>query len=336
MKALALDFEAHTLGWREVEPPEFFASTEVRYRVHEVGVCGTDRALAAFHLGAPPKGESYLVLGHEALGQVTETGPGVTTLNRGDWVAPTVRRACHPPCDSCARGRRDLCLTGKYSERGIFRRHGFFTRHAVDVEEDLVRVPLKLVEFGVLVEPLSIAEKAIARALAVHEGEPRTALVLGLGPIGMLTAMAMKARGYAVRVHSAEPVDHPRAAIMKLMDIPYESGIEGSADLVFEATGSVEAALHALAQMPPLGVMIVLGAKDGEGPVPFLRMIVNNQTVIGCVNASPEAFRAAVEDLARFDRRAMPALITRARFADLPRSLTGPLLAAPKVVHVLD
>ncbi|HVO97301.1 MAG TPA: alcohol dehydrogenase catalytic domain-containing protein [Bryobacteraceae bacterium] len=335
MKALALDFEAHTLGWWEVEPPEFFASREVRYRVHEVGVCGTDRALAAFHLGEPPEGESHLVLGHEALGQVTDTGSGVTTLNRGDWVVPTVRRACHPPCDSCARGRRDLCLTGKYAERGIFRLHGFFTEHAVDLEEDLVRVPLKLVGFGVLVEPLSVVEKAIARALAVHEGEPRTALVLGLGPIGMLTAMALKARGYAVCVNSAEPADHPRAAILKLMDIPYQHGMEGSADMVFEATGSVEVALYALAQMPPLAVMTVLGAKDGAGPVPFLRMIVNNQTVVGCVNASPEAFRAAVDDLARFDSRAMAALITRARFADLPRSLTGPPLTAPKVVHVL-
>lgn len=335
MKALALDFEARSLGWRDAGPPEFFSSREVRYRVHEVGVCGTDRALAGFHLGQPPAGESHLILGHEALGQVTDAGSGVTTLNRGDWVVPTVRRSCNPACESCARGRRDLCLTGNYTERGIFRQHGYFTEQAVDLEEDLVRVPLKLVDLGILVEPLSVAEKAIARALAVHEGEPRSALVLGLGPIGMLTAMALKARGYAVRVYSAEPADHPRAAILGLMDIPYDTKSIGQADLVFEATGSAELALQALAGMPPLGVMVVLGAKEGSGAVPFLRMIVNNQTVVASVNASPEAFRMAVEDLARFDRRAVASLITRARFADLPRSLTEPPLAAPKVVHVV-
>jgi len=334
MKALALDFEARTLGWSELDPPAFFANKDVLYRVHEVGVCGTDRALASFQLGKPPEGETRLVLGHEALGQVLDTGNGVRSLNRGDWVVPMVRRACKPLCSSCARGRRDLCISGKYTERGIVGLHGYFTERAVDAEEDLIRVPLKLVDFAVLIEPLSVAEKAVGRALAVHEGEPRTALVLGLGPIGMLAAMALKARGYAVRVQSLEPVDHPRAAILRLQDIAYEQGLKGSADIVIEATGSSEAALSALERLPPLGVMVVLGAMNGAGPVPFLRMIVNNQTVVGSVNADSEAFRAAVEDLARFDRRALAALISRARFSDLPRSLEGPL-AAPKVVHVL-
>jgi glucose 1-dehydrogenase len=335
MKALALNFEARALEWIEPEPPEFYANRDVLYRVHEVGVCGTDRALASFQLGAPPKDETRLILGHEALGQVMDTGSGVRSLNRGDWVVPTVRRACKPPCSSCARGRRDLCITGKYTERGIFRLHGYFTPLAVDTEEDLVRVPLKLVDFGVLIEPLSVAEKAIVRALAVHEGEPQTALVLGLGPIGMLAAMVLKVRGYGVRVHSLEPADHPRAALLRLQDIPYEPVLKGSADIVIEAAGSTEAALAALQQMPPLGVMVVLGAPDGAGPVPFLRMIVNNQTIVGSVNADGEAFRAAVEDLARFDRRALASLITRARFSDLEKSLTGPPMAAPKVVHVL-
>jgi threonine dehydrogenase-like Zn-dependent dehydrogenase len=336
MKGLALNFEARSTEWIESDPPEFYANRDVLYRIHEVGVCGTDRALASFLLGAPPVGETKLVLGHEALGQVLETGSGVETLNRGDWVVPTVRRSCNPPCRSCARGRRDLCLSGKYAERGILRLHGYFTERAVDREEDLVRVPHKLVDFGVLIEPLSVAEKAISRALAVHEGEPQTALVLGLGPIGMLAAMALKIRGYAVRVHSLEPADHPRVAILGLQDIAYEPALNGAADIVIEAAGSTEAALAALQVMPPLGVMVVLGAPDGAGHVPFLRMIVNNHTVVGSVNADPASFRAAVEDLANFDRRALAALITRARFSDLEKSLTGPPMVAPKVVHVLS
>ena len=85
----------------------------------------------------------------------------------------------------------------------------------------------------------------------------------------------------------------------------------------------------------PVNVMVVLGSPDGVGPIPFLRMIVNNQTVIGSVNADSESFRAAVEDLARFDRRALASLISRARFSDLQRSLNSPPIVAPKVVHVL-
>ncbi len=253
MKALALNFEARALEWIEQDPPGFYANRDVSYRVHEVGVCGTDRALASFRLGAPPAGETKLVLGHEALGQVIDTGSGVNSLNRGDWVAPTVRRACKPACSSCARGRRDLCVSGKYTERGILRLHGYFTELAVDTEDDLVRVPLKMVEFGVLIEPLSVAEKAIARALAVHEGEPRTALVLGLGPIGMLAAMALKVRGYAVRVHSLEPADHPRVSMLRLQDIPYDPVLKGSADIVVEAAGSTEAALVRVTADAPAG-----------------------------------------------------------------------------------
>ena len=136
----------------------------------------------------------------------------------------------------------------------------------------------------------------------------------------MLTAMAMKALpGYtrSMCIPRSLPII-PAWRFLKLQDIAYEPFLTGSADLVFEATGSTEAALAALAEMPPLGVMVVLGAPDGTGSVPFLRMIVNNQTVIGSVNSSPEAFRSAVEDLARFDRRALASLIARSRFSDLP------------------
>jgi threonine dehydrogenase-like Zn-dependent dehydrogenase len=136
-------------------------------------------------------------------------------------------------------------------------------------------------------------------------------------------------------VHSLEPADHPRAAILRLQDIPYEPELRGSADIIIEAAGSTEAALSALESMPPLGVMVVLGAPDGAGPVPFLRMIVNNQTIVGSVNADGESFRTAVEDLARFDRRCLASLIARMRYSDLEKSLTGPPMVAPKVVHVL-
>jgi threonine dehydrogenase-like Zn-dependent dehydrogenase len=336
MRALALDFESRSLGWRGINDPEFVDGRDVLFRVHEVGVCGTDRALAAFRLGRPPEGESHLVLGHEALGQILEVGRAVESLNKGDWVVPTVRRACRPPCASCRRRRRDLCISGRYTERGILGAHGYFTERAVDREDDLVRVPPGLIDLGILIEPLSVAEKAIARAISVHEGEPRSALVLGAGPIGMLTAMALNVRGYEVRVHSREPANHPRAALLGAQNIGYEPVLtDARADIIIEATGSAELALAVLGKMTPLAVMVVLGADEGTGSVPFLRMILNNQTIVGSVNADAGAFRAALEDLARFDRRAAAGLISRIRFSDLERSVAGPPLAAAKVVHVL-
>ena len=65
---------------------------QVRVRTLEVGVCGTDGELCAFHFGHPPPREPYLVLGHEALGVVEAVGPEVTSLVVGELVVPSVRR----------------------------------------------------------------------------------------------------------------------------------------------------------------------------------------------------------------------------------------------------
>src|SRR5438045_2379139 len=98
MRAVALDFEHRRLLEREVPTPQFAQDDQVLFRVDEVGVCGTDRELASFHLGYPPEGESFLVMGHEACGRVIEVGPAVTSLRPGDCVVPMIRRDCRPPC----------------------------------------------------------------------------------------------------------------------------------------------------------------------------------------------------------------------------------------------
>jgi threonine dehydrogenase-like Zn-dependent dehydrogenase len=213
MRALVLDYAGRRLETREIPEPPPPGPGQALLRVAETGVCGTDRELASFRFGFPPAGEPYLVLGHEALAQVVETGGGVTSLKPGDWVVPMVRRACSPPCASCARGRRDLCVSGGYRERGIFGAHGYFAAFVVDDACDLVRVPAALVDFAVLLEPLSVAEKAAATALRLHAGEPRSALVFGAGAVGLLAALTLQLRGLEVSMYSLEPAGHPRAAL---------------------------------------------------------------------------------------------------------------------------
>src|SRR5581483_8190543 len=97
------------------------AAGEVPVRVLEVGVCGTDREIAAGHFGVPPRGSSELVLGHELLGVVERDAHG---FSRGQLVTATVRRSCGR-CRACAEGSPDSCLTGDYDERGITRLDGF-------------------------------------------------------------------------------------------------------------------------------------------------------------------------------------------------------------------
>ena len=337
MRSVAADFDERRLVLREIAEPAAPGPGEVLLRIHEVGVCGTDREIAAFRVGEPPAGERSLVIGHEALGEVVQCGAGVMDLEPGDPVVPMVRRPCSPPCASCAAGRRDLCLSLRFSERGIFRQHGYFAEYAVDRATDLVRVPPAAVSHGVLVEPLSVVEKAIARAIALRQSDGRKALVLGLGAIGILAASALAVRGFRVTVCSREPADHPRVRLLSAQSIRYMNSFdEASPDVILEATGAGDLALAALRRLAPCGSFIVIGAMEATGTIRFGDVLLKNQAIAGIVNASPADYEAAVEDLARIPEEVRAGMVARHRMEDFERTIAGPPDTAPKSVHVID
>lgn len=334
--ALALDFERRSPAWIEPPPPSPPGAGEVLIRIREVGVCGTDRELTRFTFGTPPAGERYLILGHEAAGQVEAVGTGVAGFSRGDWVVPMVRRACRPPCRCCAAGRRDLCLTDAYAERGITGAHGYFAGLVADAAEDLVAIPSDLAGVAVLTEPLSVVEKAIESGYRAHPDMPQSALVLGAGSIGLLAAFSLQAAGLPVAVWSLEDEHHPRAALLRRAGIPYHHAAgprPAPADLILEATGSGHAAALGLEILAPLGVLVLIGApalpaQQGYG------LIVHNQSIVGTVNAGPHHFQRAVQDLRRIDRSLLEALMERRPAHTALESLNQPT-AAPKLVHPL-
>ena len=336
MRAVTLDYPSRRLQQREVPDPAITSPTQVLFRILEIGVCGTDRELANFRFGAPPNGEQFLILGHEALGEVIATGSAVTTFKPGDLVVPTVRRACAPVCVSCHRNRRDLCVTGNYTERGIVQAQGYFADFAVDEAADLVAIPPGLIEFGVLIEPLSVVEKAVQTALRFHEPGASSAIVQGAGTVGLLAALALQIRGIDVTVVSIEPETSVRAALIKQAGIQYSSSQTAvKADIVIEATGHPAAALEAIRMLAPLGTMIALGACVAEGRISFLDLIIHNQTIAGSVNASPESFAQAVQDLQLFPGETLRGMIHRVPFQDFEKSILGPPDSHPKLVHVL-
>jgi threonine dehydrogenase-like Zn-dependent dehydrogenase len=335
VRAVALDFDHRSLTERDIPEPVRQQDNQVLFRVEEVGVCGTDRELGSFHLGYPPQGDSFLVLGHEARGRVLEVGRAVTSLRIGDCVVPMIRRGCSPPCSCCARRRSDLCVSGNYRERGIFGLHGYFCELAVDLESDLVAVPERLAEFAVLAEPLSVVEKAIGIAMQFRQAPPAIAGVLGAGPLGLLAAMAMRARGLDVWLHSLEPRDHPRARLAERAGARYFEQLTEHADIVIEATGSAQAAFAAIESLAPLGVAALLGASAGVGRVSFRDLVVGNRVVFGSVNASPESFALAMEDLGRFDPRMLRHMIDRRPFSEFRETIAAPSAGTAKLTHVL-
>ena len=338
MRALTLDFSAKKLGIREIAEPKLELETQVLLRVHEVGVCATDRELAAFRLGRPPLHSDFLVPGHEGLAQVLQAGKAVASLNAGDWVVPIVRHGCLPPCAMCVQGRADLCITGRYTESGIFGRHGFWQARIVEDEANLVRVPLAQADVAILVEPLSVVEKVIERALEIHPGTITEALILGAGSVGLLAAQALQIRGVEAAVFSVEPPDHPRAHWVGHHGMTYLTGIptDSRFDLIVEACGSATTALAAMPSMAPLGIMAILGARNTLGTIPFEQMLLKNQVVFGSVNAAPQHYRAAVEDLARMDKSALQSMISRRHFLDYAESFAVGSDTTIKVVHTLS
>ena len=150
MKAVAVFPGRREVSLIEQPLPRLVAPDEVLLRVLDIGICGTDKEICSFEYGTPPPGDDHLVIGHEALAEVVETGSGVEGLRSGDLVVPTVRRPCpDPACRACRSGHQDFCYTGFFTERGIKEAHGYLAEFVVDRERSMVAVPSDLRDIAV-------------------------------------------------------------------------------------------------------------------------------------------------------------------------------------------
>lgn len=324
--AVARPGEPGSLRLADLPDPCVEAEDEVLVRGLAAGIDGTDHAvLEEGEAGDLPEGGDALVLAHEALGEVVETGPAVRSLAPGDRVTCLVRRPLRQAtCSDCAAWRADMCPPGHYVEHGITGAHGFMAQRYVVPAGALVQVPHELGVHGVLVEPTSIAEKAIQTAWAFQrrfDWRPASALVLGAGSLGLLAAMALRCR--RLEVHCVDLVgdDHPKARAARSLGARYHDGSgasiaevcgdAGPFDLVLESTGHSPQIPEAVDALASAGVLLLLGvpadAFDSEVGLGELheRLVMGNRAVIGSVNSGREHFRAAARRLA-FARREWP------------------------------
>jgi threonine dehydrogenase-like Zn-dependent dehydrogenase len=306
----------------------------------DIGICGTDKEICTFEYGTPPPGDDYLVIGHEALAEVVAAGSAVERFRAGDLVVPSVRRPCpHPGCLACRAGHQDYCYTGDFRERGIEQAHGYMAEHAVDQERYLNPVPPDLRDIAVLTEPLTIAEKALSQITWMMQqrppwldpqtpGEERgrglSALVLGIGPVGLLGAMVLASAGFTTYVYSRELPPSPRIDLVAAIGATYVSSQAatfadlaeriGNIDLVYEAVGHSHFALEALPVLGTNGIFVLTGVPGMQAfveadPARLMRdMVLKNQVVLGTVNAGPDAFASALRNLDAFRRR-WPAVV---------------------------
>lgn len=197
-----------------------------------VGICGTDLEICSGAYGTAPDGADHLIIGHESLGRVLDDPSG--THHPGDLVVGIVRRPCTIPCPNCAVGEWDMCRSGDYTERGIYRRHGYASQH-YRVEPDFaVGLPADMDTVGVLLEPTTVVAKAwehIERIGARAVFAPRSVLVTGAGPIGLLAALLGVQRGLDVHVLDLA-TDGPKPQLVKDLGATYHSDTLDRLDLV--------------------------------------------------------------------------------------------------------
>jgi threonine dehydrogenase-like Zn-dependent dehydrogenase len=288
---------------------------EVLMQVVRVGVCGTDAEICAGTYGAAPAGSERLVLGHESLLRVVRPATDVHGWSPGDLAVGIVRRPCPDPCPACQAGRWDLCMTGRFAERGISRLDGFLRELLTEQAAFLVPVPPALEPVAVLVEPLSVVEKALEEALRTQghpEWSPRAALVTGAGPIGLLAALALRQRGYSVWVVDRQPPDAPKARLVQAAGMRYvddrsepleQTVPPGGFGLAVEATGYSPLFFRAAGVLGRNGVLVLTGVTSGHHPVTVdadalnAETVLENHVLVGSVNAARRHYQAAVADL---------------------------------------
>src|SRR5438128_948956 len=164
MKAIAVHpGQPNSMHLREVDEPHLDDVPDGRgvlVKVLRVGVDGTDKEINAAEYGDAPEGFDYLITGHESLGRVVDVGPSVPShIRPGSLVVSSVRRPGMSVYDSI--GLQDMTTDDVYFERGINKCHGYLAEFYVEDHTYVVPLPDHLNETGVLLEPLTVAEKAI-------------------------------------------------------------------------------------------------------------------------------------------------------------------------------
>jgi glucose 1-dehydrogenase len=354
LKALAAFPSTREVRIIDAPEPAIEKPTDIKLRILEAGICGTDREITAFEYGEPPAGSEYLIMGHEALGEVVEVGGSVTGLASGDLAVLTVRRPCPDEgCTPCRRGRQDFCITGHFTERGIKGVHGYFTEFVVEDERYAVKVPRALRDVAVLIEPLTVAEKAAEQLRVItqrlpgdlkHDPSNLHAVVLGAGPIGLLGAMKLTRGGFNTWVYSMDAQDSPNVRVAEAIGARFISAAEhpptdlakivGNISLMYEATGIASVFFGALSVLGVNGVFMSTGVPAMGEPVEIdarrimRNAVLDNHVICGTVNAGRASFEEAVDDLdwlmQRFPDAVRGLITSRVGLDDALRAVVAP------------
>jgi threonine dehydrogenase-like Zn-dependent dehydrogenase len=322
MKAIAVrPGTPNSMHLREVDEPrldDIAGGRGVLVDVLRVGVDGTDKEINAAEYGDAPDGDDFLITGHESLGRVVAVGDDVPShIEPGTIVVASVRRPGSSLFD--AIGLQDMTTDDVYFERGINKRHGYLCERYVEDWRYITPLPPCLRETGVLLEPLTVAEKAIAQAFEIQRRikvwEPRRAAVLGSGTVGLLATLVLRLRGIEVTCISLPKPPYVNSRLVEEiggtyvstqdMSVAEAAAQHGPFDIVIEATGFSPLVWEGAQALAKNGVLVLVSVTGGMRTVDIPSDAINqafvlgNKVMVGSVNASPEDFARGRDDLVK-------------------------------------
>lgn len=343
MKAITVEPKTPGSARLEDVPEPDVRDGSVLVEAVAVGVCGTDVEIVEGKYGWAPAGKARLVLGHESLGRVLEPDPS-GRLKKGDLVVGIVRRPDPVPCPNCAVGEWDMCRNGQYTERGIKQIDGYMSEHWRIEPDYTIKVDSSLGLLGVLLEPTTVVTKAWEAVVAVGQRafwEPRTVLVTGAGPIGLLAALLGMQHG--LDVHVLDRIDSgPKPDLVRSLGAIYHSGSVATVgfepDVIIECTGVGQVISDCVQCVGSGGVLCLTGVGSG-GRTNGLstadvatEVVLQNKVVVGSVNANKRHWYKAGEALARADYSWLSRLISR---CERPENFTNALQRKPDDIKVV-
>jgi len=303
------------------DPPE--SDGPILVETLAVGICGTDIEILSGAYGWPPPGRERLVLGHESLGRVLEA-PAGGPVSKGDLVVGIVRRPDPVPCANCAVLEWDFCRNGLYTERGIKERDGYLSERYRITPDFVIKIDPALGILGVLLEPTSVVAKAweeVDRVGGRAHWDPKTVLITGAGPIGLLAALIGVQRGLEVHVID-QMTTGVKPDLVRALGATYHTGAiadacPGGPDIILECTGVATLVLDAMSHVGIGGVVCLTGVSSGghvievdEGAL-NRSMVLENVAVVGSVNANKRHYEAAAEALAKADPKWLARVVSR-------------------------
>jgi 2-desacetyl-2-hydroxyethyl bacteriochlorophyllide A dehydrogenase len=292
MKALVLTNE-RTLALTDRPKPTVARPTDVVVRVVQTGICGTDRSVLVGKFPAEPG----VVMGHEAVGVVDQVGPEVGDFAPGDRVIINPTLYCGA-CPTCLKGARNFCENKTGQEVGLDL-DGAFAEYIRLPALFVHRMPDDMTyDRAVVVEPLACALNNVD-AGGVGPGD--TVVIVGGGPMGVVTAMA--AEHYGARVLLVEPDPFRQQLCADILTSsgtgrvtvhhPDDEALTGNGDVVIDTVGNLLE--QALGYAAVGATVVVMGYNStAVATVRPLDILLRGLRIVGAGDFNAHSFPKAI------------------------------------------